>query len=1361
MLKTNILVVLFCCVMSLEAQELLFSRLTSEDGLAPGAVLSITQDANGFMWFGTQNGLTRFDTHRFKTYTRKLPITASTQGNYITQLLYDSQDRLWIGTRNGLNSYNSETDELDEVLLSATKADQPVNISCIYEDRQKNIWIWSSIGLYLKNKGPSTQFRLIAIPDSVGGLATNNNARTIYQDQRGSYWIGSSAGLTEMTRNKEKIKFKSYRHKPSDKSSLSDNYVTVITGDHSNTLWIGTQQGGVNRFDTKKQSFKHIQSSGANGLVNNNIRDLKLDATGKLWIATQGGISVYKSQSGDFKNYRSVPNNQQTLSHNSVYSIFFDQQASAWIGTYWGGVNSIAIDNTPFQNYGTNADGIGINNNVISAIAEDKSTDRLLVGTEGGGINIIDRRTRQIIRQFTYNPLDPNSLGSDLVKLIYRDRDGNFWIGTHGGGLNLYDATNDNFTRFFYTQNDTQTRNAEALAICESTTGLFWIGTQTGLLAFKRSGRSLLPLPQNKLSKAIGARMVKTILQARTGDIWVGTSSHLFRMKNGKITQFPFSEQFPLDNINCIYEDKNGEIWVGSAASGLFRYDEAVPKIKFRRHTKAEGLPSNNIVAILEDDGQNLWISTGNGLSKLDMRRNLFKNYNKDDGLSSNIFNINSCYKSSSGEMFFGGYNGLTYFYPDQISENTFAPPTFMTGLKLFDHQVHIGKPDDLLNREISGATEISFTHKQNVFTLEFATLNYVQPSKNRYAYKMEGFDDSWNYADQPTATYMNLPAGKYTFLAKGSNNDGVWGQSTQLQIVVRPPFWKTIWAYLFYLLLLAIIVFLFIRFFVLRSMVKRDQELTRLKLDFFTNISHEMRSRLALIMAPVEKMLLLDLADKESIRQLRIIRKNSESLLHLLTELMDFRRAESGNLILHPEKVDVVSFLREIYLTFEDWAIASGIRSEFLCHTGAIYLYFDRVQLEKVFYNLYFNAYKFTPSGGFVVTQIEDKNNSLVITIRDNGKGITPENLSKIFTNYFQEDDQSTDHKGYGIGLALAKSIIELHHGTISVTSSLSQNGNITVFTIILRKNAIPESTSRQPNKDPENKEVHVNRPLFDNFIVSPELPLPESMIAQITEKRHTILLIEDNAEILQLNKEMLEKKYKIATCTNGLDGWDTAIELIPDVIVSDVMMPGINGYDLCYRLKADERTNHIPIILITAMISSQQLVQGLQHGADIYIGKPFSIQALALQISNLLSLREKIQQQRNKQLIQPLQQTKKHDQFNSATAPITDPFLDKVIDIIQRQLDDPGFNVDMISKHLNMSRPILYKKLHMLTGLTVNDFLKAIRMKKAMEYLNDETLNISEIAYKVGYSDLKYFSREFKKYSGKTPRDWRRKPG
>ncbi|CAL1519343.1 two-component regulator propeller domain-containing protein [Chitinophaga sp. MM2321] len=1342
-------------------QELLFSRLTSEDGLSPGAVLAIAQDQNGFMWFGTQNGLNRFDTRRFKLYKHPQLDPDDIFTDYITRLLSDSDKTLWVGTRNGLSKYNPETDRLERIPLKTAPYENNLNISCIYEDRQKTVWVWSSAGLFRLVDRKAGLFKQIAVPGTVAGLAANNT-RTIYQDHRGVYWIGSSAGLTQMEYTNGKFTYKSFSHKGEDPFSLSDNYITAIVEDNLNRLWIGTQQGGLNLYDSATQTFRHFSAKTEKGLASNNIREIKTDPAGKLWIGTQGGISIYDPATGLFETYRSVPENMQSLSHNSIHSIYLDKQATVWIGTYWGGVNSVSTDNTPFHVYKTSLSRPSINNNVVSAVLEDKAHN-LWVGTEGGGLNYIDRKKHKITT-FQYNPADKTSLGSNLVKVIYSDTDGNIWVGTHGGGLNLLAPSGKTFTRFLYQETDPAVRNTEVLYLLEDKDGIFWIGTQTGLLAFRRYKTSLQYLPESSLTTAIGKASVKSILQTRNGDLWIGSSNGLYMLKKstGIVDQFTTADGLPKNDINCLYEDKNNNIWVGCSFAGLALYAPGSESKKFTVYQKKDGMPDENIASILGDDNDNLWISTGNGLSKLHVKNGVFKNYNKGDGLAGNTFTINSCYKSAGGDLFFGGYNGLTFFSPDRIGENSVAPATFLTSLKLFNNTVQINEDARLLSREISLTRDIRFTHRQNVFTLEFAALNYVRPDKNTYAYKLDGFDDSWSYTATPSATYMNLPPGDYLFLAKGANNDGVWGAPCRLAITVLPPFWKTIWAYILYVICLAAIIFFVIRFFVLRSLIKRDRELTRLKLDFFTNITHEMRTRLSLILGPAEKLLLINKEDDEHTKQIQIIRKNSEGLLHLLTELMDFRKAETGNLTLKISEENIVPFIQEVFGFFNHLAVSMNIKSDFTASNQDIRVYYDRLQLEKVFFNLIFNAYKFTPPGCKIAVTVEEKEETVVVTVVDNGKGVAPENISRLFTNYFQEDDQESDNKGYGIGLALAKSITELHRGTIGVESvQNAANGNLTTFTVTLLKGnghfagelvreTLPSLISY--NGGEGNTRIHL--PQQPEIVHGIELDTS-------SKEKSTILLIEDNAVILSLNRDFLEKDYTIITRADGLSGWEAAIENIPDIIISDVMMPGLDGYTLCRRLKTDERTSHIPVILLTAMSSPAQQVSGLEKGADVYLTKPFSIQVLQLHICNLLHLREKIRGWLGQQLLSPnLAHDVKPGLNDSGVVGeeiIVDAFLEKVISIIEENIDDSSFNVDILSRKLAMSRPILYKKMNALAGLSVNDFIKAIRMKKAMEYLAKDVYTISEIAYMVGFSDPKYFSREFKKKFGKSPREWR----
>ena len=615
-----------------------------------------------------------------------------------------------------------------------------------------------------------------------------------------------------------------------------------------------------------------------------------------------------------------------------------------------------------------------------------------------------------------------------------------------------------------------------------------------------------------------------------------------------------------------------------------------------------------------------------------------------------------------------------------------------------------------------------------------------------------------WTYTNTPSATYMNLPPGEYTLQVKGTNNDQIWGAPASIKIKVLPHFWETGWAYLIYAIAFSTLLFFIIRFFFLRSLLKRDQELTALKLNFFTNISHEIRTHLSLINGPVEH-LLTTTNDEHNIHQLKTVKTNADSLLQLVTELMDFRKAETGSLKLHFKRYDIISFLREeIMEPFYNLSLSKNIRTELITNAESIYIDFDKEQLHKVFFNLLHNAYKFTESGCFINVTVNDEKDTIQIIISDNGSGIAPENISNIFKNYFQSADNGQSNSGYGIGLALAKSIVELHKGTIAVESNAGKSAErITSFIVNL-----PKTRELTTYETPADK---INLPAKDFVANIPQDTSIKPEASPEVEHPYTILIVEDNAELRAFIRNSLSRDYSVYETANGEEGLNAARELIPDIIVSDIMMPVMDGIALCSELKNNEATSHIPVILLTAKSTTGDYIAGLTTGADIYLTKPFSTQVLLLHIGNLLALRKKTQEWFKKQYtsLTLTTETQEHEpvlQEKEFQLPrfADDEFLNKLIDMIEEEIDNPELSVSFLSRKAAMSQPILYKKIFALTELTVNDFIKAVRLRKAAMLLQSKKYNVSETAYMTGFSDRRYFTKEFKKMFGTQPNELRK---
>lgn len=1307
-------------------QKIFFAHLNAEDGLSQNSVLAIAQDHQGFIWFGTRSGLNRYDSKRFVTYRANAAQNGSISSNYILSLLADSQKNLWVGTRNGVNRYRPEDDSFEKISFEKEPGKE-VYINYLFEDGKKRIWATTSNSVYIIN---DTKKPVLSVFAPMAGWQLGI-VYVVFEDSKSNIWIGAANGLFKLTADGN---ITSYSNR------LADHSVTSIAEDKNKQLWIGTVSGGLHLYNREKDEFKHFKHSGAASLINDHIRKLLPDDRDHLWIGTQEGLSVLDINTFRFENFTNEPGKQESLSQNSIHSLFMDRAGTVWVGTFFGGVNSYSPYFNHFSIYNNNSDSFRLNNNVISSIVEDHKGN-IMIGTEGGGVNYCDARTGKVA-YFTNDAARPNSLGSNLVKVIYKDRQNDIWIGTHGGGLNRvkYESSGISFTRYSYDAIHGDASGLEISSIVQDHRGLLWVGTERkGVKPFIKAGDKLVAdTGFDKALQPVRTASVGCLLEVSSKALWIGTTDGVYELNGQVLKKITGTNGV---TVNCIFEDAAKNIWLGTANNGLVCFD--INGKKLNNYTVKDGLSQDNVLGILQDRQGNLWISTGNGLVKMNTDRS-FQTINRHDGLAGNTFNNNSYYKDAAGRMFFGGYDGLISFNPDEIKENKQPGTVYITG-------IHLPGND---NRNILQQKRLVLDHSQNVFTLDFALLSYIKPGKNGYAYKLDGYDETWKYTTEPSAVYTNVPPGEYTFWCKGSNNDGVWGEPVSLKLRITPPFWKTWWAYSIYAVLFAALVFFITYHFYLRALYKRNNELTQMKLDFFTNISHEIRTHLSLIMAPAEKLIRADETRPHSTQEVQTIKNNSESLLQLVNELMDFRRAETGHLPLHVTENDVVSFVNQVYTSFTEIASVKDITAKFNASTQEMAVWFDKEQMQKVLYNLLSNAFKFTPDGGFIEVTLQQQTESVIIQVTNNGKGIAKENLDKLFDNYFQENDYGQRNTGYGIGLALSKSIVELHKGSIRVSSQkrAHEEDHLTIFSVELLKGNKHYTSEQLATYAKPEPALHFSQT---------RMPLPSSEEPLQNEEagsKRTLLIVEDNQSIRTFIKEVLQNEYFILESTDGQAGWELAAEHIPDLIISDIMMPVMDGLAFCDKLKTDLRTSHIPVILLTAKTSVANQVSGLQAGADVYLTKPFSIEVLELQVHNLLAAKERIRKQYATLLSLPGKETvaKETEELKPALHPLDEAFLNELIRLVEEHLDNADFGVAMLSKLVGMSQPVLLKKIKAITGMSANDFVKSLRLKKACRLLLENRYTVYEVAYMVGYENSKYFSREFKKEFGKTPTEY-----
>ncbi|WP_084153025.1 hybrid sensor histidine kinase/response regulator transcription factor [Pedobacter jeongneungensis] len=1352
MMKPRFSAIGFCLLLlictSLYAQKpIVFNHLTMENGLSQNSVMAIAQDKNQLIWMGTRHGLNRYDGYRFKIYNSSSDNQNSISDNVITTLLSDSKGRLWVGTENGLNLYNEKSDRFIRInKKSSSKSFSCDSVECVYEDPQQNIWIGTYNGLNLVVNAEKQVFKkfLFDKPDHKTGI---NLIFSVFKDDRQNLWVGTFNGLVRIYQVKGKYHFEIFRHRANDAKSISSNAVKSIIIDKQKRLWLGTYSG-LNLFDYQHKTFTRYQTSAtdANSIVNNDIRKLTCDKTGNIWIGTQEGLSIFDPNTRKFSNYRYDPEQGSGLSQNSIHSIFQDLNGSMYVGTFYKGVNVVYPSATPFTVYRNSKKQQGLSSNIVSAMAEDQYHN-LWIGTEGGGLNYVNR-SKNTFTYYRSEPNNSNGLNSNLIKTLCLDKTGQLLVGTHRGGLYVFNPSAQNFRKIINVKDvKNSPGGAEVIAITEDSNGMVWVGSRDGLSTLsKTNGVYAGTTVKSILEKSIRNKYIQVIFEDQAKNLWIGTRAGLYAYNPTlkRITAYyqnkANTKGLKSDYINCIMQLKNGNIGIGTALGGLSIFD--YKSRKFKNYNEKDGLPNSNVFGIIEDEEKNLWISTDKGLSKLVTSTGKFINYTKSDGLAGNNFNINSFLKDSHSKFFFGGYDGLTAFYPKQIDINKNVAPITFTGLKLFNQPVEVNGGDGILKKAIQNTPQITFKHDENNFSIDFALLNYIKPEKNSYSYMLKGHSKAWTKTDVPSVSYADLPSGNYTFMVTGNNNDGnPGGKAASLNIIILPPFWATWWAYFIYLAFFSGLLFLIVRYLFVRALLKRTEDMQKMKLNFFTYVAHEIRTPLTLILGPLENLSNQYQTDTELNRQLIPIKNNANRLMRLITELMDFRKAETGHLTLHVTEDNIIEFINEIFISFSHLAQANGIQYEFIHGQENINLFFDKRQLEKVLFNLLSNAFKFCDKGGKISVSVLELDDDVTISISDNGLGIPAESLRGLFSDYFQVDEQQS-HIGSGIGLALSKAIVEEHQGSIAVESTPAKNGSrgFTKFTVKLKKGKSHLKTALFDGvKDyPAHPDLYTQQAEETITVINPE--------KEMDPAAETILVVEDNSEIRSLITSLVGNNYQIAESENGLLGWETAVEMLPDLIICDIMMPVMDGIELCRRLKQDERTSHIPVIILTARSSHIHQVSGLETGADAYITKPFSPELLLLNVRNLLMSRQVMRQKFLKHIhLQPKELT-----INA----VDEAFMQKLLGYIDQHIADEDFGVSELASMIGMSKPVLYKKIRQLTNLSVNDFVKSIRLKKAMELFKQNRFTIYEVAYQVGFNDPKYFSREFKKQFGKNPR-------
>jgi ligand-binding sensor domain-containing protein/signal transduction histidine kinase/DNA-binding response OmpR family regulator len=1452
-----------------------FKHYSTDEGLSQNMVDCILKDSRGFMWFGTWNGLNRFDGYSFTIFKQNIQDVNSLSNNFIYALCEDKFGNIWIGTNNGLNVYIYAENRFvryfyDKEHLTISSP----TINALLCDDAGNIWAGTANGLNkikVEDKtGRIQSIQYFTAKNTSNGLSSKV-VQALSEDRQGNMWIGTDNGLNLLKKDGTILKF---RNELKNTNSLSDNNIKSIYVDKISNVWVGTSVGlnqltGAGKFI---QRFYHNPSD-PNSIAHNTTMNIVEDLNGRLIFGTLGGISIFKASNHTFTNYTYRINDIYGLGNEFVNCLLADKEGNIWIGTEKGGVNIFNIYQKPFEfleNEPGNPNSLSYN--TVNSILED--IDYLWIGTAGGGLNKFDKR-KGIFSCFRNNPRNPASISSDFITSLNKDSHKNLWVGTWGGGLNLLQGSTMKNFRFIIHPEKNQNNGVNSYdfvsCILENEEGKLWVGTLGGLVLFDPKNNVYEDFTPN--NPTIKITQVGCLQYDSNGNLWAGTIKGLYRiLKNnsGKITvkycKVEYYHNIPSDTktisgdyVISILKDKRGNMWFGTYGNGLNLFVESKDKGTsgyFTHYTERDGLCNNVVYSIMEDKNNNLWLSTDNGLSKFDIKERRFHNYYKADGLQCNQFYWSSSYKNPSGKMYFGGMKGLNAFYPDSIHDIKLPARTMITDFKIYNQSVEVGKKYNgrvVLSNSISETKKIKLSYKSNEFSFEFSALQYFQPENVNYVYMLEGFDKQWTKVSSSRrfANYTNITRGTYVFKVKAVNDEGQAIQEPfEIQITIIPPFWSTWW---FILIITVLIISGFITYYRYRvyaltrqtrkleklvsqrtekieqqkeelvaqaeqlletnqqlekkkeqiegqkeQLEKQNQEIMQQRdklielnrkvqvanqqqLNFFTHISHEFRTPLTLIISPVEQ-LLTEFSNNGSLKsKLNLINKNAQRMLHLINQLMEIRKIETGKTELKASKDNLVKFVEGISASFNSLAIQKKIKYNLITSEKASDVYFDHEIVENILYNLLSNAFKYTDEKGTVSLIIEpldekptvkediaiiDKHfykqynisEYLKIEVRDTGIGIAQEQIRDIFRRFYRINSHlSTRTTGTGIGLYLTRELVKAHKGLLYVNSKPGIGTSIKVMLPIgtehlspseIVENAISLNTNNSEFQFKLLKEQLVNSSKEKKNITSENIAEPDVIIEKPSSDKPLILIIDDDNDLRSYLSDSLKTSFHVLKAENGKEGLAMANSHSPDVIISDVMMPEMDGLDLCSRLKNDIQTSHIPVILLTARSEAENYIEGLETGADDYIAKPFNIKIIEAKVKSLIDNRQRLKTLFSNNLIPAPREI--------TTTRSDEMFLQRAIKVVEDNITEIDWSVQEMASELCISRSLLHKKLTAIVGQSAVDFITAIKLKKSALLMHEGNLNISEVAYSVGFNDPKYFSRCFRKYFGKSPSEY-----
>ena len=1337
------------------------------------AVSSIIQDNNDFIWIGTNGaGLYRYDGVNYFGYNKHNQKLNSINSNFIYTTFIDSHNNLWVGSDEGLCLYNRDLDNFTKINIQDVIVKgytQPITIKTIIQDNNGNILLGSyGFGVFKLN----IKTLKVSLVESEVLKKNNFLIKCSAKNKQGIIYLGTSYGLLEIDLN-GKIK-QVYKDKFKREPLLEDIENIVI--DKLGYLWLGTTENGLIKIKPETDNYQFENYS----ITKNKILSIVESSLGYIVCGTENdGLFLVNYKGQVVQKYLHSKYNNFSLKSNSVWSLFEDKEKRLWLGYFNKGLGVFDKPNNKFNSLESlvNNDN-SLQTSYVTSVVKDKKGN-LLISNEGGGLDIYNLTDKSYIHVNKNNQNYYSGLDAIDIQSIFIDSKQNIWIGSWDRGIYFLKNRTTRFINY-NTKNTAGLKSNRVFSFSEDSKGRIWIGTFIkGLHYFDNTSSTFIhcntkPFAENALDDAF----IRKVFVDSDDILWVGTILGLYQVSlkdgsNFKVTNLKnamfrdISQNNTIQTILSIYESNDKKIWLGTDGEGLFSYNKK--NKTFSNYDSFPGFKEKSVRAIISDNNGFLWVSGGSGLTKLDLKNKKSTNFNKDDGLIDNDFNNNAVFKDGNGELYFGGYEGVNYFNPSEIKKTEKAPRLHFSDFKLFNYSVKPNEDSSPLTKVISQTKEITLNHAQSVFTIEYVGINYNYSKKNQYAYYLEGFEKNWNYVgNNRTATYTNLEPGNYVFKVKSANADGSWSNvQLELKIQILPPWWKTFWAYLIYA---SISVFLILYFntiyqnrFKARQAIILEREktiqlekLNNKKLQFFTNISHEFRTPLTLIINPLEDILRSRNLSREIHNKLKIVHKSSDRLSRLINELMDFNKLEFNKIFVQAKKIEVIAFVNEIIGYFDEEASVRNIIIDFESSLDELEDWLDPKMFEKIIFNIISNAFKFTPDDGFITISVHPSDNdnlllinsskvpSYCITIEDTGSGIHQEDLSRIFDRFYQVDNFNKDYYGStGIGLEVVKEFVELHKGKIDVESKLGEGTTFTV-TFPLGKSFYKENEIVDEVFEIDKIK---NKFLFEsnkNLTDQDRITNPTAEAA----KTHTVLIVEDNLELRNYLKQELSKQYKVITAENGKKGYELAVQKLPDIIITDVIMPVMDGLQLCKNIKGDLKTSHIPLLMLSAKAMVNDRLEGIDSGADMYLSKPFELDILKSSLAQLITSR---------QIMFKKFYTGITKDGKEKTTSLDSDFIQKILYFINENISESELSVELLSSKIFLSRSQLYRKIKTLTGVSVNEFIRNVRLEKAKQLLEqgNQNININEISYKVGFASPSYFAKCYKIKYGYLPKE------